>query len=291
MKYIRQRHAFLGHVIVGHGCFFLLSTFEGVWWVMGSSILPAASTHSGGWYLFCIFFSSLYHFLKAFSSLLSNTLHDLLNVNIISFLFFWSILANVLGVLGAIAIELSAYWAVSTICLNAFSNLEDWPTKVAPEILAWCGTEDVCKSYVNFAYRAHYHNLREDYLLFPCFSALKISLVTIDFVNLSILLLWPYALIACLALCDWFGSQSSTARNMTYLGWVLFTIVIHFCRNLEICPFHFRSVSRRFLLPEQPGVYLEQGSACPERSWFLGWFGIVPRSLRLTKSPSPKGAR
>lgn len=37
---------------------------------------------------FCISFSSLYPFLKAFSSLLSNTLHDLLNVNITSFLSF-----------------------------------------------------------------------------------------------------------------------------------------------------------------------------------------------------------
>lgn len=56
--------------------------------MMGSTILPAASTHSGGWYHFCISFSSLYPFLKAFSSLLSNTLHDLLNVNITSFLSF-----------------------------------------------------------------------------------------------------------------------------------------------------------------------------------------------------------
>jgi len=76
------------------------------------AILPAASTHSEGC-IFCISFLFSPPFFKAFSSLLSDTLHDLLNVNITSSLpFFWSILANVLGVLGAIAIELSAYWAV-----------------------------------------------------------------------------------------------------------------------------------------------------------------------------------
>lgn len=86
MKYIK-RHAFLGRVIVEHGCFFFAIDLRG----LVDATLSAASTHSGGLYLFFFWHLFLFSlpFFKAFSSLLLNTLHDLLNVNITSFLPFF----------------------------------------------------------------------------------------------------------------------------------------------------------------------------------------------------------